>query len=125
MTAPERAREVIDWVVDIRRDIHAHPELSMHEIRTAALVAEKLTEMGIETHRIGEIGVVGILQGGEPGKVFALRADMDALPLHEQTDLPFKSRNPGVMHVCGRGAGDGGRIPDRWRGRSPAFTAAR
>lgn len=116
MTAPERAREVIDWVVDIRRDIHTHPELSMHEIRTAALVAEKLTEMGIETHRIGEIGVVGILQGGEPGKVLALRADMDALPLHEQTDLPFKSRNPGVMHVCACGAGDGGRIPDRWRG---------
>ncbi len=104
MTAPERAREVIDWVIDIRRDIHAHPELSMQEQRTTQLVVDKLTEMGIENHRIGETGVLGILHGSQPGKVIALRADMDALPLNEQADVPFKSQNPGVMHACGHDA---------------------
>lgn len=89
-------------VIEIRRDIHMHPELSFQETRTAAVVAEKLKELGLEVETgIAKTGVVGILKGKNPGKTVALRADMDALPLDEQTDLPFESVNKGVMHACG------------------------
>lgn len=89
-------------VIEIRRDIHMHPELSFQEIRTSKLVANKLEKLGIEVQKgIGKTGVIGILKGGKPGKTVALRADMDALPLDEDNDLPFKSVNPGVMHACG------------------------
>lgn len=89
-------------VIEIRRDIHMHPELSFQETRTAALVVKKLRELGLEVKTgIAKTGVVGILKGKNPGKTVALRADMDALPLEEQTDLPFKSVNNGVMHACG------------------------
>ena len=98
--------QVIAW----RRDIHANPELGMQEFRTAALVAEHLESLGIEVETgVGGTGVVGVLRGGRPGPVVALRADMDALPVTEQVDLPFAStatamwqgREVGVMHACG------------------------
>lgn len=87
----------------IRQDIHAHPEMGMEEERTSALVATKLREWGIETHEgIGKTGVVGVIKGNRPGgKMIGLRADMDALPIHEETNLPYASKNPGVMHACG------------------------
>lgn len=105
-----RVTEVNPKVVAWRRDIHEHPELGMQETRTAALVAAHLRELGMEVRTgVGGTGVVGILRGGKPGKVVALRADMDALPVTEMTDLPFKSRvraqfngqEVGVMHACG------------------------
>jgi len=90
-------------VVALRREIHAHPELSKHETRTAALVAAELQKLNIpiQTHIAGT-GVVGLLRGRNPEKrCIALRADMDALPIHEQNNTPYKSQNEGVMHACG------------------------
>lgn len=104
--SPELEQKVIAW----RRDIHQHPELSNREFRTAALVAEHLLALGMEVQtEIAHTGVVGILRGGKPGPVIALRADMDALPVTEQTDVPFRStvigeyrgNEVGVMHACG------------------------
>src|SRR5881392_1537332 len=105
-----RATEIAPRVVAWRLDIHQHPELSFQETRTAALVAQHLKSLGLEVQTgVGGNGVVGILRGGKPGPVVALRADMDALPVTEMVDLPFKStvratyngQEVGVMHACG------------------------
>jgi hippurate hydrolase len=92
-----------DDLVAIRHDIHAHPEIGFEEVRTSGIVAEKLASWGIEVHAgVGKTGVVGILQGkGGPGKRIGLRADMDALPMDETTNLPFRSTIPGRFHGCG------------------------
>ncbi|MDP3318279.1 MAG: M20 aminoacylase family protein [Bosea sp. (in: a-proteobacteria)] len=92
-----------DELVAIRRDLHAHPEIGFEEVRTSGIVAEKLAAWGIEVHRgIGGTGVVGILKGeGGPGRRIGLRADMDALPMDEITNLPWRSTVPGRMHACG------------------------
>ena len=96
-----------------RRDIHQHPELGEQETRTAALVAAHLTELGLDVREgVGRTGVVGILKGAKPGRLVALRADMDALPVQEPEGLPFASRERGiyhgtevdVMHACGHDA---------------------
>jgi amidohydrolase len=98
--------KVLSW----RRDIHQHPELSFHEARTAQVVAAHLRSLGIDVRTgVGGHGVVGVLRGGRAGPVVALRADMDALPVTEEVDLPFRSRvraqsngqDVGVMHACG------------------------
>lgn len=105
-----RASEIAPRVVTWRRDIHQHPELSFQETRTSALVAAHLKSLGLDVQTdVGGNGVVGILRGGRPGPVVALRADMDALPVTELVDLPFKStvraqyngQEVGVMHACG------------------------
>ena len=89
-------------ITEIRRDIHAHPELGMTETRTSALVAEKLRGWGIEVHTgIGKTGVVGVLRRGNGHGRIGLRADMDALPIEEATGLAYASTNRGVMHACG------------------------
>ncbi len=94
-----------DELVAIRRDLHEHPELGMEEVRTSGIVANLLTQWGIEIHQgIGKTGVVGVLPGKGAGKTIGLRADMDALPIDEKTNLPFASKNPGVMHACGHDA---------------------
>ena len=100
------AKQVAPAVVAWRRDIHAHPELSNREKRTAALVAEQLKAMGVDEIKTGVAhhGVVGLIRGTRPGPTVALRADMDALPIREQTGLPYASQNPGVMHACGHDA---------------------
>ncbi|MFC2967607.1 M20 aminoacylase family protein [Acidimangrovimonas pyrenivorans] len=91
-----------DELTAIRRDLHEHPELGFQEVRTSALVAEKLRGWGIEvTTGIGKTGVVGVIKGNRPGRTIGLRADMDALPIDEQTNLPWASKTPGVMHACG------------------------
>jgi hippurate hydrolase len=92
-----------DDLVAIRHDIHAHPEIGFEEVRTSALVAAKLQAWGIEVHRgIGRTGVVGVLNGkAGPGRTIGLRADMDALPMEEKTNLPYASKNPGRFHGCG------------------------
>jgi len=85
-----------------RRDIHAHPELGFEETRTAALVAERLASFGIDVHRgIGRTGVVGVLRHGSSPRTIGLRADMDALPIHEANTFAHRSRHPGRMHACG------------------------
>lgn len=92
----------IDDFVDLRRDIHRHPELAFKEHRTAALVAERLADWGYEvTTGIATTGVVGTLRRGAGGRRLGLRADMDALPIAEATGLPYASVNEGVMHACG------------------------
>ncbi len=107
LVAAEQAK-VIAW----RRDIHEHPELSTREVRTSKLVAAHLRSLGLEPEFYAGTGVVALLQGGKRGPTVALRADMDALPVTEQTDLPFKSQatasyrgeTVGVMHACGHDA---------------------
>jgi amidohydrolase len=121
---PQTSRGIAEWVsaaalriedkvIAWRRDIHRNPELSYHETRTAALVAKHLQALGYEvTTGVGDTGVVGVLSGGKPGGVVALRADMDALPVEERVDLPFASKvkamwqgqMTGVMHACGHDA---------------------
>lgn len=94
--------KILSQVISWRRDIHAHPELSQHEQRTSELAANVLDSLGLEVKRnIGGYGVVGILRGVNHGKTIALRADMDALPLNEETCLQYASQNHGVMHACG------------------------
>ncbi|HMB90813.1 MAG TPA: amidohydrolase, partial [Rhodothermales bacterium] len=106
----EKAAEIEEQVVAWRRDIHAHPELGNREFRTAGLVAEHLQNLGMEVRtEVGHTGVVATLEGGQPGPVVALRADMDALPVTELADVPFASKEKaiyngqevGVMHACG------------------------
>ena len=94
--------EIEAGLIEIRRDIHAHPELAFEEVRTAGVVARELARLGI-AHQTGvaKTGVVGIIQGGRPGPCLAIRADMDALPIHEQTGLPWASTVDGLMHACG------------------------
>ncbi len=92
-----------DTLVDMRRHLHAHPELSMQEFETAAYVRERIEALPVEQIRIkvGQTGVLATLHGGKPGPVTLLRADMDALPIQELGDAPYRSQNPGVMHACG------------------------
>nr|WP_325177942.1 amidohydrolase [Pantoea sp. 1B4] len=97
-----RVNELESQLVAIRRDIHAHPELGFDTLRTASLVTEYLQALGLNPRTgVGRSGVVVDIDGAEPGKTLLLRADMDALPIHEQTGLPFASRYPGKMHACG------------------------
>jgi len=95
---------VFENVIRWRRRIHEHPELGFEEERTSALVEETLRGAGIATSRVAKTGVVGVLEGAKRGKVIALRADMDALPLDERSGEPFSSKVPGVMHACGHDA---------------------
>lgn len=89
-------------IIRIRRDIHQHPELGRNEFRTSELVYNELQGLGLEIQKgVGGTGVVALLKGKNPGKTFLLRADMDALPIDEDTGLDFKSENKGVMHACG------------------------
>jgi amidohydrolase len=89
-------------IVKIRRFIHMNPELGNREFETARLIAARLQPLGFEVRTgVAKTGVVAVLRGGQPGPAVAVRADMDALPVQEATNLPFKSLNPGVMHACG------------------------
>ena len=102
MAIIERIVEFQDELTSVRRDIHAHPELGFEEQRTSDLVAQKLGEFGYEVFRgVGRTGVVGRLCVGNSPRSIGLRADMDALPIDEATNLPYRSRHEGRMHACG------------------------
>jgi hippurate hydrolase len=102
MASADDIRPFIAELTDIRHDIHAHPELGFEEKRTAALVARKLREWGVDTHEgIGGTGVVGVLRRGNGQASIGLRCDMDALAMEERTGLPYASQTPGRMHACG------------------------
>jgi amidohydrolase len=94
-----------DHLVEVRRDLHAHPELSFAEHRTTQLVRDELAGYGVELRPCPtDTGAFGVLQGGRPGATVLLRADIDALPVEERTGRPFASSTPGVMHACGHDA---------------------
>ncbi|HTW82659.1 MAG TPA: amidohydrolase [Candidatus Sulfotelmatobacter sp.] len=102
MLAVDPSAELMAEVVATRRDLHRHPEQGFEEIRTAGIVAERLRALSLEVHTgIGKTGVVGVLRGNRPGKTIMLRADMDALPIEEENDVPYRSENVGTMHACG------------------------
>lgn len=97
--------QIAKEIIAFRRDLHRYPELSLQEKQTAAKVAGRLRELGLLVRTgVGGHGVVAELRGASSGRTIALRADMDALPIQEMTDLPFASVNPGVMHACGHDA---------------------
>src|SRR5438270_721418 len=103
MPTIDRIDGYADELTAIRRDLHAHPEIGFEEVRTSGIVAEKLKGWGIEVHRgLGGTGVIGVLKGkGDGGKRIGLRADMDALPMEENTNLKWRSTIPGRFHGCG------------------------
>ncbi|MBI3137813.1 MAG: amidohydrolase [Sphingobacteriales bacterium] len=96
------AKQYAPEYIDIRHHLHAHPELSYQEFETSKFVQQKLAELGIPFEVKATTGVTGLIQGKNPGsRIIALRADMDALPIKEENDIPYKSKNEGVMHACG------------------------
>ena len=96
------AKSIFNDVVANRRHLHSHPELSFHEVETSAFVAKHLESLGLTYERMADNGLVALLKGEKPSdEVIALRADMDALPITEANDVPYKSQNAGVMHACG------------------------
>ncbi len=100
-----KIEEMKDWLIEIRRTIHMHPELGFEEVETSNLVAAWLEKFGLQVRTgMAKTGVVGLLKGREPGKTVAIRADMDALPMEEATGAPYASRIKGKMHACGHDA---------------------
>jgi amidohydrolase len=98
----EKLEMLYPELVELRRDFHMYPEVSLHEVETPKKIASYLENLGIEVKTgVGGNGVVGTIRGGKPGKTIALRADFDALPIQDQKDVPYKSKIPGVMHACG------------------------
>ena len=101
----EEIQNFSDDLIKIRHDFHQYPELGMQETRTSRKVNELLNSWGVKTYTgVGKMGIVGVLEGKNPGKTIGLRADMDALPIEEKTNLPYSSKNPGIMHACGHDA---------------------
>jgi amidohydrolase len=98
------SQSTVDRVVEIRRQIHRFPELGFQEEKTAALVEHELAALAIQHRRMAKTGVVGVVRGSLPGRVIALRADLDALPITERSGEPFSSEIPGAMHACGHDA---------------------
>src|SRR5512147_606155 len=98
----QEARDLFPYTQSLSRDFHMHPELGFREIRTGGIVAKELEALGIEvTKGVGRTGVVGLLEGNQPGPTLLLRFDMDALPITEETGAEYASQNQGVMHACG------------------------
>ena len=101
----ELAKQLEPYIIEKRRDFHMYPEIRFEEVRTSQIVEEELKKFGYEVIRTAGTGVIGILRGGNKGgKTVALRADMDALPIQEENDVPYKSKVPGKMHACGHDA---------------------
>lgn len=98
----DRASAYAPFAIGVRHHLHAHPELSYQEYETAAYVRQQLADFGIQHQTLGGTGVVALIEGKNPAsRVIALRADMDALPIEEANDIPYRSQKPGVMHACG------------------------
>ena len=101
----ELARTVEEYVIGIRRTLHQNPELSFKEKQTTSLIVKELKDLGLEVIQWDDFtGAVGLLRGPRPGPTIALRADIDALPIQEENEVPYKSKNPGVMHACAHDA---------------------
>ena len=101
-TFQAQAERLRDEMIERRRDLHQHPELAFEEVRTAGIVARTLGELGLEVQTgIGRTGVVGLLEGDQPGPTVLVRCDMDALPIVEENDVPYRSQVAGRMHACG------------------------
>src|SRR5262245_8723031 len=102
IATPHFAGAELDELVATRRDLHAHPELGFEEVRTSGIVVERLRALGLEPRAgVGKTGVLARITGGRAGKTVLLRADMDALPIHEENEVPYRSRSAGRMHACG------------------------
>ncbi len=96
------AGDLLPWLIEIRRDLHRHPELGLEEHRTSSRIQALLDELGIEhVDGLGGTGVLGLIRGRRPDRAVALRADIDALPIQDAKDVPYRSRVPGKMHACG------------------------
>ncbi|HKQ59447.1 MAG TPA: amidohydrolase [Candidatus Eisenbacteria bacterium] len=96
------AEDTVKQLVAVRRDLHQHPETAFEEVRTAGVVAERLRKLGLEPRTgVAKTGVIATVRGAKPGKTVLLRADMDALPIQEENDTPYRSEVPGKMHACG------------------------
>lgn len=100
----DKAKQIEQYIIDIRRHLHMNPELSGQEFKTKELVVEELGKLGIEIKETSGTSIIGILKGTKEGRIVALRADMDALPMIEQSGVEYTSQNPGVMHGCGHDA---------------------
>lgn len=100
-TLRQEAEGISGKLRDLYRIIHQNPELGRQELETSVLVERRLLAMGLRADRVTETGIVGLLQGLKPGKTVALRAELDALPIQEESGLPWSSQTPGVMHACG------------------------
>lgn len=104
----DEAEAMREQLIAVRRDLHVHPELAFHEVRTASIVADKLNALGFEVQTgVGKTGVVGLMEGAKPADqplTLLLRFDMDALPIHEQVNVDFKSQSENKMHACGHDA---------------------
>ncbi|MCB2190290.1 MAG: amidohydrolase, partial [Deltaproteobacteria bacterium] len=95
-------REFKDWLVSLRHDLHQHPEVALKEERTTRQILAHLKQMGVEAHGLsGMTGAVGLIKGSQGGQTLAIRADIDALPIQELNQVPYKSTHPGFMHACG------------------------
>ncbi|HEX9107915.1 MAG TPA: amidohydrolase, partial [Longimicrobiales bacterium] len=104
-TILERASALAPELVALRRDLHRHPELAFQEVRTAAVAAERLEQLGYRLRRnVAITGAVAELPGSGAGPTVALRTDLDALPIHEENDVEYRSTVPGIMHACGHDA---------------------
>ena len=102
MPATSFAPSDVQQLIETRRDLHSHPELAFEETRTAAIVAERLRSLGLEPRTgVGRTGVIATVEGGRPGRTVLLRADMDALPIQEENEAPYRSQSSGKMHACG------------------------
>lgn len=102
MEIKKQIEQLQEELIALRRDFHMHPELGFQEFRTSEIIARYLQECGIEVQtNVAQTGVVGLLRGGKPGRTVMLRADMDALPVQEENDVPYKSVELGKMHACG------------------------
>lgn len=105
MDIKEKMMDLRDELIQLRRDFHKHPELGFKEYRTSKIVADYLEKYGLKVTRgIAGTGVMGLLEGTAPGSTLLLRADMDALPIQEENEIPYKSVNDGIMHACGHDA---------------------
>lgn len=100
----KRAGQIGDYLTALRRELHRRPELALREYETARVIERELDKAGVERGRIGETGVLGVLRGAAPGSVVALRADIDALPIREESGAAYRSETDGVMHACGHDA---------------------
>lgn len=100
------AKEIEEYIISLRRKLHQYPELALQEFKTAEFIERELDAYGIEHTRVGETGVLGTIKGktGGHGRVLVLRADIDALPIEETMDFPYKSKHKGIMHACGHDA---------------------